>query len=82
MPAQGSGSLAHVRSILALLFGRPDRRFFLREIDQRLRVSSDMHFAIQKAFAEAGIQIPYPQRDLHFRNAPPSPDRDPQGEIC
>jgi potassium efflux system protein len=44
-------------------------RFFLREIDESLRVSSELRFAIMKAFAEAGIQIPYPQRDLHIRGA-------------
>ncbi len=57
-------------------------RFFLREIDGLLRISSEMRFAIQKAFGEAGIQIPYPQRDVHLRGAAPTPDRDPQGEIC
>jgi small-conductance mechanosensitive channel len=46
-------------------------RFFLREIDELLRVSSDLRFAIKKAFAEAGIEIPYPQRDLHIRGAGP-----------
>jgi small-conductance mechanosensitive channel len=46
-------------------------RFFLREIDELLRVSSDLRFAIKKAFAEAGIEIPYPQRDLHIRGVGP-----------
>jgi potassium-dependent mechanosensitive channel len=46
-------------------------RFFLREIDESLRVSSDLRFAIKKAFAEAGIEIPYPQRDLHIRGVGP-----------
>jgi len=55
-------------------------RFFLREIDGLLRVSSEMRFAIQKAFRDSGIQIPYPQRDVHLRGAAPSPDRDRQGE--
>ncbi len=43
-------------------------RFFLREIDNLLRVSSELHFAIKKAFDEAGIEIPFPQRDLHIRS--------------
>jgi potassium efflux system protein len=47
-------------------------RFFLREIDELLRVSSDLRFAIKKAFAEAGIEIPYPQRDIHIRGGPPA----------
>lgn len=46
-------------------------RFFLREIDELLRVSSDLRFAIKKAFTEAGIEIPFPQRDLHIRGAGP-----------
>ncbi|HSA82392.1 MAG TPA: mechanosensitive ion channel domain-containing protein [Geminicoccaceae bacterium] len=46
-------------------------RFFLREIDELLRVGSDLRFAIKKAFAEAGIEIPYPQRDVHIRGGPP-----------
>jgi small-conductance mechanosensitive channel len=57
-------------------------RFFLREIDGLLRVSSEMRFAIKKAFRDAGIEIPYPQRDVHIRGPAPTPDRDPEGEIC
>ncbi len=44
-------------------------RFFLREIDELLQVSSDLRFAIKRHFAEAKIEIPYPQRDLHIRGA-------------
>ncbi|MGH7269092.1 MAG: mechanosensitive ion channel family protein, partial [Polyangiaceae bacterium] len=33
-----------------------------------LRISSALRFAIEKAFAEAGIEIPFPQRDLNVRN--------------
>ncbi len=31
------------------------------------RYVSDLNFAINKKFREAGIEIPFPQRDLHFR---------------
>ncbi|MBW2237329.1 MAG: mechanosensitive ion channel, partial [Deltaproteobacteria bacterium] len=31
-------------------------------------VRSDLAVSISRAFAEAGIQIPFPQRDLHLRN--------------
>jgi len=31
------------------------------------RFRSDLNFAIAKKFKERGIEIPYPQRDLHFR---------------
>jgi small-conductance mechanosensitive channel len=30
-------------------------------------VASDLRFAIDRAFREAGIEIPFPQRDLHLR---------------
>ncbi|HXE91626.1 MAG TPA: mechanosensitive ion channel domain-containing protein [Terriglobales bacterium] len=32
---------------------------------------SDLYFAIFRAFAEKGIHIPFPQRDLHLRSAVP-----------
>ena len=45
-------------------------RLFIYNIDDRLRVTSDINFAIDKAFREAGIEIPFPQRDLHVRDWP------------
>ena len=33
------------------------------------KVASDLYFAIFEAFKEAGIEIPFPQRDLHIRTA-------------
>lgn len=35
------------------------------------RTSSDLRFAIDQAFRDADIEIPFPQRDLHVRSAPP-----------
>lgn len=32
------------------------------------RVLSDLRFAIDKAFREKGVEIPFPQRDLHIRS--------------
>ncbi|MCP4364282.1 MAG: mechanosensitive ion channel [Planctomycetes bacterium] len=32
---------------------------------------SEMNFAIEKLFAEHGIEIPFPQRDLNIRSIPP-----------
>jgi len=40
-------------------------RVFLNEISGRLVVISDLNFAIDKAFREANIEIPFPQRDVH-----------------
>jgi small-conductance mechanosensitive channel len=33
-----------------------------------VRVSSDLLVAVNNALAEAGIEIPFPQRDLHLRS--------------
>ncbi len=39
-----------------------------------LRVASRLRFAIDAAFRSAGIQIPFPQRDVHVKSlAPPGP---------
>jgi len=43
-------------------------RCHIRNIDNRLRVISDINFAIDKAFREEGITIPFPQRDVHIYN--------------
>jgi small-conductance mechanosensitive channel len=43
-------------------------RCYIHNIDERVRVVSDLNFAIDRAFREAGIEIPFPQRDLHMRS--------------
>ena len=43
-------------------------RAFIQNIDERLQVVSDINFAIDAAFREHGIEIPFPQRDLHVRS--------------
>ena len=43
-------------------------RCFIRNIDKRIDVTSDLNFAIDAAFRANGIEIPFPQRDLHFKN--------------
>jgi potassium-dependent mechanosensitive channel len=42
-------------------------RVFLRDAAQRITVASDLRFAIWSALQEAGIVIPFPQRDLHIK---------------
>ncbi|HUT55587.1 MAG TPA: mechanosensitive ion channel domain-containing protein [bacterium] len=42
-------------------------RAYLPSIDLRLRVASEIRVAIFKAFKEAGIEIPFPQRDVWIR---------------
>jgi small-conductance mechanosensitive channel len=54
-------------------------RCHIQDIDERLAVISDLNYAIDAAFRENGIVIPFPQRDLHVRdlpdkNTPLSPD--------
>jgi potassium-dependent mechanosensitive channel len=45
-------------------------RAFIRNIDERLQVASDINFKIDSAFREAGIEIPFPQRDVHLYDMP------------
>jgi small-conductance mechanosensitive channel len=59
--------------VLFLDFGESSLNFELRcyveNIDHRLRVTSDLNFAIDKAFRQQGIEIPFPQRDVHVRSS-------------
>jgi potassium efflux system protein len=41
-------------------------RAHLYDIHKRLQTISDVNFAIDKAFRENNIEIPFPQRDLHI----------------
>ena len=43
-------------------------RCHIQNIDERLQVVSDLNFAIDAAFRENGIEIPFPQRDVHVRD--------------
>jgi potassium efflux system protein len=45
-------------------------RAHLFNVDSRLKTISDINFAIDKAFRENNIEIPFPQRDLHIRSVP------------
>ncbi len=47
----------------ALVF---ELRFFLRDIDRRLSITSSVRYEIKRVFKEAGIVIPFPQRDIHL----------------
>ncbi len=46
-------------------------RCFLPNFDHRLKVISQLHVAIERRFRDAGIEIAFPQRDLHIRSLPP-----------
>jgi small-conductance mechanosensitive channel len=43
-------------------------RAYLRDVEKRLTVGSDLRFAVDKAFREAGIEIPFTQQDVHLRD--------------
>lgn len=50
--------------------------FWTRDLLGIEDVKSDLRFAIDKAFREAGVSIPFPQRDLWIKQAPPFLDKD------
>lgn len=65
------GSFAEPK-VLFLGFGDSSLNFelraFIHNIDERLQVLSDINFEIDAAFRREGIEIPFPQRDLHVRS--------------
>jgi small-conductance mechanosensitive channel len=38
------------------------------DLDGRFVIASDLRFEIARLFAEHGVEIPFPQRDLHIRS--------------
>jgi len=57
--------------VLFLNFGDSSLNFELRaiihDVNRRLHVISDINRAINAEFNKQGIEIPFPQRDIHFR---------------
>ena len=43
-------------------------RVYIPNATRRVPVASELRFAIWHAFKEANIEIPFPQRDVHFKN--------------
>ena len=74
-------------NVLFMGFGDSSLNFELRaivsDINKRMQVTSDINYAIDAAFRERGIEIPFPQRDLNFRgplltgHIPKGEDKDP-----
>lgn len=55
-------------------------RCYIKDVDNRLRSRSDLNFAIDAAFRANGVQIPFPQRDVHVRDYPPEGRSEKTGE--
>ncbi len=49
-------------------------RVRINRIERRFQVTSDINFAINQAFRDAKIIIPFPQRDLHLISYPEAPE--------
>ncbi len=49
-------------------------RVFVPERLKRMPLTHDIHMGLDRALAEAGIEIPFPQRDLHLRSVDPGVD--------
>ncbi len=47
-------------------------RAYLGKMDNRLEIIHRLHTAINEKFAEAGIEIAFPQQDVHLRTFPPN----------
>ncbi|MDN5849577.1 MAG: mechanosensitive ion channel [Nitrococcus sp.] len=58
-------------------------RCYVNDTDYYLQAISELHFAIDKAFRQEGIEIPLPQRDLHLRSSSLAlpPEQHNTGEI-
>ncbi len=46
-------------------------RAFVPERVKRMPLTHDLHMALDREFRKAGIEIPFPQRDLHLRSVSP-----------
>jgi small-conductance mechanosensitive channel len=70
--------------VLFMRFGDSSLDFELRavvaDINKRLSTVSDLHFAIFRRFREAGIEIPFPQRDIHIKSAPAAAAEPPEDD--
>jgi potassium efflux system protein len=51
-------------------------RAFSPDASNVIPIRHSLHVAIDDAFREAGIEIAFPQRDIHVRSLPPSTPRD------
>ncbi|MFM0557958.1 mechanosensitive ion channel [Paraburkholderia sediminicola] len=63
-------------SVFFLVFGDSsldfEARFFVEGVDQRIPATHDVLTAIERELRQAGIEIPFPQRDVHLKSALPA----------
>ncbi|WDP93204.1 MAG: mechanosensitive ion channel [Desulfobacter sp.] len=72
-----------VPDVLFRDFGDSALIFRLRiwtDIDNMLRVETNIRFRIDKLFRERKIEISFPQRDIHIRSIADSPGENPKSE--
>lgn len=48
-------------------------RAWTSDVDNLARIRSDLHARIHHVLTEAGVEIPFPQQDVHIRTMPPAP---------
>jgi small-conductance mechanosensitive channel len=44
------------------------RVWTIKQVQTPKRLTSDLYFAVFRAFREHNIEIPFPQRDLHLKS--------------
>ncbi len=58
--------------VLFLNFGDSSLNFelrcFVKQVDNRLNIQSDINQSIDREFRKAGIEVPFPQRVVHMQN--------------
>jgi potassium efflux system protein len=68
-------------AVLFLKFGESSLNFevrvFVRQLADRLPLTHELHDSIHRALAKHGIEIPFPQRDLHIRDVNYSVSKSP-----
>jgi potassium efflux system protein len=68
-------------AVLFLKFGDSalnfEVRVFVRQLADRLPLTHELHDSIHRALAKHGIEIPFPQRDLHIREVNYSVNQSP-----
>ncbi len=70
---------------LFTVFGDSALEFELRawteSVDALTIVRSEIAVSVQDALAEAGIEVPFPQRDLYVKTLPRDPKSEPAGPV-